>query len=138
MKYRPNLTAEQIRENIGLQILKDQMGNPGNERITYDEFRSLLCARVNAINPTGRRGINPDISVPQQPQLSKQVLTPIGDQFVKESETDVRIDVLVVGKHTGIPGPGFWRIVDKPRMSDAEKELFVANEICRLRDYFNS
>jgi len=138
MKYRPNITAEQIRENIGLQILKDQMGNLGNERIVYEKFRDLLCARVNAINPTGRRGINPDISVPQHPQLSKQVLTPIGDRFVKESGTDLRIDVLVVGKYTGIPGPGFWSIVGKPRMSDAEKELFVANEICKLRDHFNN
>lgn len=138
MKYRPNLTAEQIRENIGLQILKERMGNPGNERITYEEFRGLLCARVNAINPTGRRGINPDISVPQQGHFSKQVLTPIGEQFAKESGTDLRIDVLVVGKYTGIPGPGFWRIVGDTRLPVAEKEFFVANEICRLRDYFNS
>lgn len=137
MKYRPNITAEQIRENIGLQILKEQMSNPGNERITYDEFRGLLCARVNAINPTGRRGINPDISVPQQPQISKQVLTPVGDRFAKESGADLRIDVLVVGKYTGIPGPGFWKIVSRNRMSEAEKELFVANEICKLRKYFN-
>jgi len=137
MKYRPNLTAEQIRENIGLQILKERMSNPGNERITYEEFRGLLCARVNAINPTGRRGINPDISVPQQRHFSKQVLTPIGEQFIKESRTDLRIDVLVVGKYTGIPGSGFWKIVSRTRMSDAEKELFVANEICKLRDYFN-
>ena len=127
------ITGEETRRNIGMEILWRQLQKEGNEKISYKDFRCLLCRWVNAIDPS-EDGRNPNIKVRRENFLG-DVLTEIGDWFEQCTNTDLRIDVLVYGVETSLPNDGFWCESRFDYFTEEQKKEFVKDEIAKLQAF---